>query len=159
MKKVIFLLSSLCLAGVLVITSCSKKSSDDPVVQKPSLVLQQGTGYISSDVTVAINSQLTFGVRAMLNSSSNSPLTEMILSRAFKGNTQTLDSLLNNLTSFNVDFGTEARNEAGQETFTFTIKDKAGQSNTLSVIVTTTTTLTKGMGTMVRPKSAFFREF
>ena len=136
MRKFVFLLASVFMTGLIFFTSCSK---DETVTgdQKPSLTLQVGADYISANTSVTVSSPIKIGIRAMSNGTSNAKLASFTMSRTFGGSTQTYDSTFSSST-FNVDLNTEANKSVGDETFLFTVRDKDGQSNTLTIIITTT---------------------
>ena len=138
MKKLHFLILGVLLAGITMFSSCSKDSTDPTVDQKPTLTFQVGTGYTSANATMPVGTSIKIGIRASANTSSGSKLVDMQMTRTYNGGSQTYDTTLNNLTNFNVDFITKANTQAGDETFIFTIKDKSGQVNTLSIMITTT---------------------
>jgi hypothetical protein len=91
-------------------------------------------------VTVAINADLKFGVRAAANSTSKSGLIDLNMSRTMNGHTNTYDTILPNLSVLNLDLLTKANPAVGNETFTFTVKDKNGQSSGVTLQVTTVPT-------------------
>ncbi|MDP4282402.1 MAG: hypothetical protein Q8867_09685 [Bacteroidota bacterium] len=137
MKKLSWLLSGMIVAAFMLVTSCSKDDSTDTSDQKPSLTLQVGSSYTSANTTVTVKTPLLIGIRAMSNSSSSSKLSELILTRTFNGTTSTYDTVFSS-TTYNVDFTLLANSQVGTENFVFTIKDKAGQTNTLTLVITTT---------------------
>ena len=132
--KVLF--SAIMFSALIWSASCSK-TSEEPVEQKPALTLATETGYISANATVVAKSALKFGIRATANSTSNAPLSGFTLKRTMDGSTQTYDTTFSSAT-YNADLSTTANTKAGNESFSFTVRDKNGQSNTLNITITTT---------------------
>jgi hypothetical protein len=101
------------------------------------LSLFSGTGFVSANTTVVVNSPLKFGIRASQNANTGAKLTGFTLKRTFNGNTQTYDTTFS-VASFNVDLTTVAYSQAGNETMTFTVRDEKGATAEKSLVVTTT---------------------
>lgn len=136
MKKLNFLFAILLMASVSFITSCSEDETTD---QKPTINLQGGTGFTSSDVTLKAGEPLKVGINAFSNSSSKSKLVKFKVVRTYNNIPFTaLDSTLSSTDAFNITLETFAYPAAGKERFTFTVTDKAGLSAEAAFEITTT---------------------
>lgn len=135
MTKLIGFSLPVLLTFAIILSSCSK--SEDPVPELPSITLQSGGDYVSASKTVTANAPLKFGIRALANSGSNASLVAINMSRNMNGNIQKYDTTFSS-NAYNVDLTTTANQQVGKETFTFTVKDNNGQSNSTSLIITTT---------------------
>jgi len=133
MKKIEFLLAGLVIMMMVGSMSCKKKTTD-PADEPPSITLQKGTDYISANTTVVVKDTLKFGIRPTPNSSSGASLSGLTFTRTFNGISYDTTYTLPN---YNVDLTTIANNVAGNETFTFTIKDANGASASTQVVITT----------------------
>jgi len=136
MKTRIFLFLSIMIAGMAFVSSCSDDTVD-PVDVKPTINFIGGAGYISAAATVPAGSAIKMGINAFANSTSSAKLVKLTITRVFN-NTPVifLDSTIN-VSSYSLTFTSEARSEAGPESWYFKITDKDNQTNEISLIITT----------------------
>jgi len=139
MKKTIYLMSMLLMAGTMVFTSCS--SSDDnpavPIDLTPSMNFLGGAEYISSDATLTTGELFQVGVSAIQNGTSQKKLESFVVTRTFDNISVTvLDSSFSS-TTFNWSSIQLANPLVGQERWNFIITDKDGKASELAFIITT----------------------
>ena len=139
MKQVSYLLTAVIFTGIIWLSSCTKKSDPEPVDMTPSISFVAGTGYVSSDVTLKINSTFKVGIVAASNSNSKSPLTKFSITRIINNNSVKLDTIINR-NDLNLNVMAQAYSLAGQEKWYFKITDMGNYSKEISFTVTTTAT-------------------
>ncbi len=138
MKKIIYLLSTLTIAGLL-FYSCSK---DDDEPQPPTFDFKTGvnaeTGmnYISGDTSLPTNSFFMVGFNAGSNSGKDFKSFKAL--RKFEGGQENIviDSVISG-TSFNANIILEANNQEGMEDWRFEITDNNGNTSQLAFTLTT----------------------
>jgi len=139
MKRTIYLMSLLFMAGAIVFTSCTK-DDDTPVVPvdlTPAMNFLGGAGYISDDATLIVGELFQVGVSAIQNGTSQKKLESFIVTRTFNNITVTvLDSSFSS-TTFNWSSFQVANPLVGEERWTFTVTDKDGKATELAFIITT----------------------
>jgi hypothetical protein len=148
MKK-FFKLAAVAALAITATVAC-KKDGDDPTTTpsvKPSISLgNDGTGFITGDVAVEINSSLMFRIVANENSETNKNLERITVSRG--GSDDVLDTIFNSKT-FTFDLTTDmvgansgialmANATAGDEIWVFEATDKSGEKSSISLTITTT---------------------
>ena len=139
MKKIIFSLLALLIAGTTLFTSC-KKSSD--TTQPPTIHFLAGAGLTSADVSVNTGTQLSFGISA---SAASGKLTQLLVQRIFNGKTvKVFDSTTISSTSYSVTLTETMQPSAGTETWIFTIFDDSGNTAAVNLVVTTTVVVAYG---------------
>jgi len=104
----------------------------------PSMTLKTGTGYTSSNVTVAKNAQVKVGITAV---KVEDDMLTYNVSSAFDGASTTTTYQNFNLTgseqqSYDKDVTFTTRNQAGTEKWIFTITDKDGNIAQQQVVLT-----------------------
>jgi hypothetical protein len=138
MKKLIYLLTTLTLAGFL-FYSCGK---DDDEPQPPAFSFKTGinaeTGmnYINGDTTLPTNSLFMVGFNAASNSGKDFKSFKAL--RKFEGGQENIiiDSVISG-TSFNANIILEANNQEGMEDWRFEISDNNGNLSQLAFTMTT----------------------
>lgn len=132
MKK-IFTFAAIALATTF-LASCEKDEG-----KLPNISFKTGTGYTSADATVAKNANVLVGINA-------SKAEDKDVLKTFDA-TQSLDGAAattfasETLTgsqgdSYSKDFTITTRNQAGTEKYTFTVVNKDGLKNTVSLTLT-----------------------
>jgi len=133
MKKTAYLFVLLIITGTVFISSCEK----DPVVVLPSINFVTGADYVSADVTLSTNNQFKVGINANKDTESDNKLTNFKVVRTFNNiPTTVLDSTING-DYFSIEILENSNPLAGDERWTYTITDEAGESSEVSMIITT----------------------
>ena len=134
MKKTIYLFAALVIAGTLFISSCQK---DDPIVIPPAINFVTGGDYISSDVTLYTNQEFKVGINANKDAESENKLSNFKIVRTYNNIPYTaLDSTLNG-DYFSIEIIANSHPLVGEERWTYTITDEAGESSEVSMVITT----------------------
>ncbi len=136
MKKIKLLSTVIAMALVpMLITSCGDTETVDP---SPTLEFIGGGNYVSGDITLPVGTDFTVG----LNASHDKNLESLMIAVSINGGTQLTpqncglcDTTLGDKT-LRVDFTGTTGNQAGTETWSFTIADKDGNSTTKSIEIT-----------------------
>ena len=146
MKKILVLSGSVLLSGLLLLSSCSKDSTT-PTPQPPSLNIVAGTGLISGDATVEVNSTFSIKLAAFQNADSKKNLSTLKVSRTFTPQTKSANSDttldLGNLPSVEITLNFNAQPSVGSEIIEFVLTDKAGETASQSLKITTKVSITK----------------
>ena len=124
--------------GAFVISSCT--GTDDPVAPAPVLNFLAGTGYTSGDASVAAGSNFKVG----LSASHDSKIETLKVRVSYDGganvipdNCNICDTAIGQKT-FTLDFANSVEKKAGEETWSFTVADKDGNSTTKTIKFTRT---------------------
>ena len=131
MKK-IFLLATL--AGLFFLSSCEKDEG-----KLPNIAFKTGGTYVSADKTVGKNETITVGIDAS-KAEDKDVLKTFDASRAYDGGTAS--SFLNESLSgsqgdnYSKDVTITTRNQAGTEKYTFTVVNRDGLVNSVSLTLT-----------------------
>ena len=139
MKKTIYLITALIITGTLFISSCQK---DDPIVIPPVVIppvinFVAGGDYVSADVTLLTNQLFTVGINANKDAESDSKLSKFEVVRTYNNISFTvLDSTLNG-DYFSIEIIANSNPLVGEERWTYTITDEAGESSEINIVVTT----------------------
>lgn len=138
MKKNIFIFSVFLLLGTLLMVSCAKDDGTTPPAdQSPVINFVAKTGYLSGDATLAIGEIFKVNIIAFANTSTNSKLVRLTISRVYQNTpTVVLDSTISQ-SSMNAEFSAQALNVAGQEKWIYKVTDKAGLIAEVSFTLTT----------------------
>ncbi len=130
MKRLNFLFAILFMASVPFLTSCTTEEDE---ATPPTIMLNAGPGYTSSDVTVPVNTELKVGVIAAATTGklTNLKITQSVSTVVLKDTTFSSDS-------FNKDFTITAPSVAGDLTLTFRISAADGEFAEASFKITTT---------------------
>ena len=135
MKKLnLFSILFVAVLAITSITSCNPTADD----VKPSMVFSTDGAAIAASETVAINTPLLFKISAVENPSTKKKLKTLRI-QSWKNNTPNVDSLVtiaddSFLGSFNFNADSTYSLE---EKFIFTLTDKAGETATKTIIITT----------------------
>lgn len=131
MKK-IFLLA--CVAGLFCLSSCEKDEG-----KLPAISFKTGANYVSADKIVGQNETITVGIEAS-KTEDKDVLKTFDASRSYDGGAAT--SFLNEtLTgsqgdSYSKDISITTRAQAGTEKYTFTVVNRDGLVNSVSLTLT-----------------------
>jgi hypothetical protein len=137
MKKAFRLFFLLLMSGAVVFTSCDKDDEDDPEpVLKPVISLQDSTGYISADATLEVSSEFKVIVYVAENPESGTNIDKLRVIRTFNNNPNTQEIQVNDNAAF-IEITFTAQGTAGVENIQFTAIDNDGQSNSVSIDITT----------------------
>ena len=139
MKKQFLFFAFLLLAGMTMLTSCSKNEDTTPTDQTPTLNFVAKTGFITGNTSMIVGSEFKVSLACFANSSSGSKINILKVTRVFQNTpTVVLDSTDLSLSSLNIDLTYNANANVGDEKWYFRITDKAGQYKEISLTITTT---------------------
>ena len=135
--KILFktnILSFIIALGVVVFPSCEK----DKMVP-PTIDFLSGSGYISADAHIALNTNFKIGVDAK-RTESKDDLKTFVVTKSYDGGAETT---IDNVTlataqagEFMKDYNLTTRNMAGVEKYTFTVTNRDGLITTKSITIT-----------------------
>jgi len=115
-------------------SSCEKDKMIPPTID-----FTTGTGYISADAHLAVNTAVKIGVTAK-RTEPNDDLKTFIVTRAYDGGAE---STIDNVTipsaqagEFTKDYDLTTRNQNGMEKYTFTVTNRDGLITTKSITIT-----------------------
>jgi len=135
MKKIgHFIIATVTVLLIFTGLSCKK----DPG-RLPDISFITGTGYLSSDATVAKNTSFKIGINAA-KTEEEDVLKTFNISVSYDGGasetllTQTLTSAQED--NYTYDMVKNTRNQAGTEKYSFTISNRDGLINTISITIT-----------------------
>ncbi len=140
MKQIRYMIAAVLLSGIVVLGSCTKKSDPEPVDQAPSITFVPGTGFVSSDVTLKINSPFKVRISAASNSTSRSPLKKFTITWVHNSDRITVLDTVINMNTLNTDVSAQAYSQAGQERWYFKVTDQQNYSSEIGFAITTTAT-------------------
>lgn len=137
MRKINLFAILILVSGIGFLASCSKDSTTDVT---PTINFIGGAGYTSTDVTLDAGELFRVGVNAAANATSGKNLVKFKVVRTFDNTPTTeLDTTINT-DNFSWNSYFSANTGVGSETWTFTVTDKDGQTNELSLKITTVAT-------------------
>jgi len=141
MKRVFFVLIAFVLTSVTLFTSCTDDTTD-PVDLPPTINFVAGSGYISADATVALNSPFVVKVSMQQNATSGAKLQSLNVTRIFANQTigDTTFDISTNDASVTMEITFISVNEVGQENIEFEVVDKDNQKEQISLKITTQAT-------------------
>jgi hypothetical protein len=123
-----------CIAGLLCLCSCEKDEG-----KLPNISFKTGGSYVSADKTVGQNENITIGIEAS-KSEDKDVLKTFDASRSFDGAAAT--SFLNESLSgsqgdsYSKDISITTRAQAGTEKYIFTVVNRDGLVNSVSLTLT-----------------------
>jgi len=138
MKRVFFVLIAFVLTSVTLFTSCTD-DGDDPVNLPPTISFVAGSGFISANATVDLNSPFVVKVLMQSNTTSGAKLTGLNVKRIFANQTvgDTTFTISTNDASVTMEITFISVNEVGEENIEFEVVDKDGQKASASLKITT----------------------
>ena len=132
MKKICTFIAII--AAITFVASCKKDEG-----KLPNIALKTGTGYISADATVKKDTTVIIGITAS-KAEDKDVLQSFDVSRSLDGATATsIDNVTlsgSNGDNYTKDESIHVRNQAGTEKYTFTVVNKDGLKNTVTVTLT-----------------------
>jgi hypothetical protein len=141
MRQLSFFFTAVIFSGLAIMTSCSKNSSTPEVDQTPSISFTTGTGYVSSDATLAVNSTFKTGITAISNTNSGAKLTKFTIKRVFNNVPVSQDTTFStSLSTINLDILAKTSTVVGQEKWYFKITDAKNQTKEIGFTITTIVT-------------------
>jgi hypothetical protein len=125
------------LTGItLLATSCKKEDEDEGKL--PNIAMKTSAGYTSKDTTQMQNAPLLMGINAS-KAEDNDVLTLFVVTRSYDNGTpstvysETLSGTSGD--SYSKDYPITTRTQAGTEKYTFTVTNRDGLTNSVSVKV------------------------
>ena len=123
----------------LFVGSCKKIESNDPGLL-PNIVFKTGSGYTSKDTTVAAGTVLKTGINA--NKSEPTDVLKIFsITRIYDGglssNMYKADLTGSQGDNYSYDYNITTRTSAGTEKYTYTVSNRDGLVNSISLTVTT----------------------
>ena len=141
MKRSIYFMGLLLLAGAMVFTAC-KKDDDDPSPapsdKTPVLTFIGDAGYVTQDTEMSVNSEFMVGINAAENPNTKKDIESFKVVRTFNNVPTTVFDTNFSTTAIMWEETMFAIDIVGEERWTFTITDKDGEKKELSFIITTT---------------------
>lgn len=139
MKKYLLFFGAIVLfSATLFISSCSSDNTTADL--PPTIEFVTGTGYISTDVTLTVDSPYSIKILAQANTTSGAKLETLKVS-GISNNVVVLDTTYSipssGQTTFPVTFSSNAMSTPGVMRIEFKVTDKDGQSATISLQITT----------------------
>jgi hypothetical protein len=132
MKKLL-LISGVVFATSMFFTSCSDTSTVD---QPPTIGFVAGSGFISADATVDVNSTFSVKIFAEENVDSKENLKSLKITRVFELNSWDTTFTFNEA-SYSATYNFQAQATAGQESIKFEVTDNAGEKASAQLLITT----------------------
>lgn len=137
MKRIFFALPAILLSGTMFMSSCSKSEDTTTPSEPPVINFVAKAGYVSGDATLTVGEKFKVNITAFPNTTSNSKLARLIVTRVFQNSPSTVLDTTFSLTSLNAEFTSAALGVAGQEKWFYKIIDKNNQSAEISLTITT----------------------
>lgn len=127
-----------CIISVFFLASCTQEQIDDFLEKKPNVAFVEAEGFVSSNTTVLVDTELSFQVKASPNSGSHSPLAHINFSITdINGNTvKDVNPTIEDPTGETVFTETFSTQKASTFLVTATVTDEAGKVNIAEVTVT-----------------------
>ncbi len=136
--KAIFEAGLSLLAGMaLLISSCDKEEEDEG--RLPNIIFKTTAGYTAKDTTVAKGSTILTGILAS-KAETNDVLTLFVVTRSYDNGSpsnvysETLTGVSGD--NYSKDYPITTRTQAGTEKYTFTVTNRDGLTNAVSINVT-----------------------
>jgi hypothetical protein len=134
MKRAFLFLTAILFTSVTLFTSCTDDTTED---LPPSIEFVAGSGYISDDATLTVNTSFTIKILAEENTTSAANLKSLKITRVF--NLQTWDTTFTfNEPTYTLEAGFVAQATAGVERIEFKVTDNDGQTAMVDLEITTT---------------------
>lgn len=147
MKKLFFAMA--CFMGLMFFASCDSEVINEIMEQKPTVELVSEEGFISSNTSVYVGTELNFKVKVAPNSGSESPLAHFDFSitnasgtTVFNENPEFTDPSGENIFTFSY-----TPNVASTYIVTATVTDEAGKANVDGVTIDYVEPVVEGIGT------------
>lgn len=137
MKKLLVLAGIVLFSASLFLTSCT--TEEEPLDQPPTIAFIAGSGFISADATVDVNSTFSVKIYAEENATSGENLKSLKVTRVFELNSWDTTFTFNEAT-YAATYNFQARATAGQESIKFEVTDNAGEKASCQLVITTEAT-------------------
>ena len=144
-RQLSFFFTAVILSGLAFMTSCSKSSSTT-VDQTPTIKFVTINGYVSTDVTLPVNTSFKVGIVATSNTNSGAKLTKLTITRLFGGSSNSQDTVIAT-SAMTIDIMAKTSTTVGQEKWTYKVTDSKSQTKEISLTITTIVTLEKSTNT------------
>lgn len=136
MKRIFLFLGAIMLVSVTMFTSCTEDT--EPADLPPSISFVTGANYISDDATMTADTTFKVKILAESNTTSNTKLASLKITRVFGLNSQdTTYNDPNGESTFTAEITFTAVQVEGVERIEFKVTDKDGQSATIDLQITT----------------------
>ncbi len=126
------------LSSMMLLTSCTDET--DPVDLPPSISFVAGSGFISANSTVTVNTPFVVKILAQANATSGAKIESISVTRIFNNQVVGDTSFLFNDATVTFELTFMSSPEAGLENIEFEAKDKDGQKDKISLQITTQAT-------------------
>lgn len=138
MKRFYALMGTLLLTGCIIFISCKKEDTEPtPVDKTPVLTFMTGTDYVSSDITLEVNTAFKVGVLGSKNPNTNIDLATFKVEKTFDGMTIVYETEAVDGSNLSWESSPSTQSAIGQETWTFTVTDYTGFKKEISLVITT----------------------
>jgi hypothetical protein len=139
MKKTIYLMGLLILAGAMVMSACKKDDDPEtPVDNTPVLNFIGGAGYVTQDAEMTVGEAFKVGINASENANTKRNIASFKVIRTFNNVPITVfEETGIGDPNYTWEEDVFANTEAGQERWTFTVTDNGGQTKELAFVITT----------------------
>jgi len=134
MKRLFFFMAAILLASFTFFTSCTEDA--DPVDLPPTMSFLTADTLVSANTTLTINEAFYVGVNAIANTTSNSKIQSLRVTRIFNNQIVGDDTFPYNDANLSAIITFSGLTEAGTENIDFTVTDKDGQSTKKSLQIT-----------------------
>ncbi len=141
-----FFLAVLLFSGMTMITSCSKKSTETPVDQTPTISFATINGYLSHDVNYPVDSLFKVRILAASNISSKALLTKLTITTTFNNSSYTQDTTFSTAL-LNIDISARTFKLPGAEKWAYKVTDQKGQTKEISLTITGIVTMLHALKT------------
>lgn len=134
MKKYLVIFGAIMLFSGTLLTSCTTDTTED---LPPTISFVAGAGYISDDATVVVNTPFVVKILAEANTTSNTKIESVSITRIFNNQIVGDTSFAFNDATVTFEITFMSYPEVGVENIEFKATDKDGQSKTISLQITT----------------------
>ena len=135
MKKSVLFLGAILLIAISFFSSCSDNT--DPVPTPPTISFVAGSGYISSDATLTVNTPFVVKILAEANTASNSKIQSISITRIFSNQVVGDTTFSFNDATVSFELTIMSFPDPGVENIEFEAMDKDGQKAKITLKITT----------------------
>lgn len=136
MKKILHVVSSLLIIAIMSVSFASCEKDEGKL---PNIAFKTGGSYTSADATIAQSTSATIGITAS-KSEKKDVLTKYTITRSYDGaaaeTVSTKDLSGSEGDNYDNDYAFTTRAQAGTEKYTFTVVNKDGLTNSVSLTIT-----------------------
>jgi hypothetical protein len=134
MKRTIIFLAAILISSAAFLTSCTE--DEDPANLPPTISFLTADTLISSNGNVFVGETFYVGINAIANSTSNSKIESLRVTRIYNNQMVGDDTFPYNDDNISVIISFNGLNETGTENIEFTVTDKDGQTAKKSLQIT-----------------------